>query len=546
MNDELNEIKNLYGEDMVNLCTKLFPTLLKIPGLLLSILKDNIAPTKQLASDIIKNNLYSGFKKWVYGWVSCFVYIDGDKIAPIDKTPFELMDKAGYNLYACAPGKDIDAFKKYYAVGEALRLHYSKKLWDSYIFIAVKKNVDEIRREDFKNPDRQDEYATSVLCIQIAAESLKVLAIKNRYNSTVPDHDSTFSKNLDNIVPGLTASFNRYFADYPLNKQFKNKFLHEKLLYKRANDGKYYRYHLETSDTYFCDNNLLIKNGKLVDTYTKEMDRYIFADNFVFDLQEKKMINLDDQYEDAFVESINSLGKIKNIVVSNIDDNRMIVIEYEDGRKVEVITDQHGSIIGYRNDYIESIGDNFLIHNNSLAALSLPNVKTIGCKFLWNNEHLKSLSLPSVETIDSGFLTWNNIITSLSLPKVEIIENDFLKFNNSLPTLSLPCVETIGDYFLSCNKKLTDLSVPNATLIGDFCLTENLSLKSLSLPNIMSIGKKFLTDNEHFVTIIPSQETRILGDGFMPLYCGPDYWYGIVTKEYNGGEDEIGHGSQHR
>jgi hypothetical protein len=54
MTDELKQIKKLYGEDMAHLCRSLFPTILNNEGVLLKILKDNLAPTRSLAQDIIK------------------------------------------------------------------------------------------------------------------------------------------------------------------------------------------------------------------------------------------------------------------------------------------------------------------------------------------------------------------------------------------------------------------------------------------------------------------------------------------------------------
>ena len=54
MSKELNQIKKIYGEEMMHLCRELFPTILEQEGLLLSILKNNIAPTHSFATDIKK------------------------------------------------------------------------------------------------------------------------------------------------------------------------------------------------------------------------------------------------------------------------------------------------------------------------------------------------------------------------------------------------------------------------------------------------------------------------------------------------------------
>lgn len=46
MNNELKQIKKIYGEDTMHLCRNLFPSILEHEGLLLSILKEHFAPTK--------------------------------------------------------------------------------------------------------------------------------------------------------------------------------------------------------------------------------------------------------------------------------------------------------------------------------------------------------------------------------------------------------------------------------------------------------------------------------------------------------------------
>ena len=65
MNNELKQIKKIYGEDMMHLCRSIFPNVLEKEGKLLEILQDNIAPTRSLAKEIIENNLISSFRNWI-------------------------------------------------------------------------------------------------------------------------------------------------------------------------------------------------------------------------------------------------------------------------------------------------------------------------------------------------------------------------------------------------------------------------------------------------------------------------------------------------
>ena len=148
------------------------------------------------------------------------------------------------------------------------------------MFFAVKKNVNQIRRGNFNHPKRQDEYGTSVISIQFTRDETHTLSIKNRYNHTVDNPDAIFSNNLDNIIPGLTDSFSKY---YGLEQKNKNDCF-EIPGYVRANDGKYYPYNMEIDNVYFCPNNIIIDNF-CVKKYDK--DKYLLFEYFLLNLETK-------------------------------------------------------------------------------------------------------------------------------------------------------------------------------------------------------------------------------------------------------------------
>ena len=158
--------------------------------------------------DIVKNGVVNSFKNYIYSLVD----VELEKEVKVDKNPKELLSEAGYDLYECRSESDIQKFKKYYAEGEELCTFNGGRLNDCYVFFAVNKNVNQIRREDFDYPTRQDEYGTSVISIQFTRDETHTLSIKNRYNHTVDNPDATFSNNLDNIIPGLTDSFSKYYG----------------------------------------------------------------------------------------------------------------------------------------------------------------------------------------------------------------------------------------------------------------------------------------------------------------------------------------------
>lgn len=188
-------------------------------------------------------------------------------------------------MYECKTEQDIQSFRKYYYPGEELFTFNGGRLNRCHVFFAVKKNVDQIIRTNFLNPQRQDEYGTSVISIQLTRGNTNTISIKNRYNHRVTNLDATFSNDLENIIEGLTKSFEQ---EYNLNirKSKANGF--EIPGYVKATDGKFYKYNYEINNIYYCTDNIIIDNFEVVDKYT-EKEKYIITDYFIIDLVNKKI-----------------------------------------------------------------------------------------------------------------------------------------------------------------------------------------------------------------------------------------------------------------
>lgn len=276
MIDDLKVIRKKYGEKMYHFCRESFPTLLEEPGKLLKLLSDNFHESHSLFDDIVANGKESEFKNFIYSLVD----VENNNELGMIKTPEELMSEAGYVLVECYNEGDIQAFRKYYARREELCTFKGGRLDRCRVFFAVKKNVLDIKREDFKKPKREDEYGTSVISIQFTKDGTNTLSIKNRYNHTVNNPDATFSNNLDNIIPGLTESFERYKG---IIQRYKSENFEIKG-YVRANDGKYYKYNYEINNVYYCPDNIIIDNFN-VKRYDKS--RYLIIDYFIIDLSNK-------------------------------------------------------------------------------------------------------------------------------------------------------------------------------------------------------------------------------------------------------------------
>ncbi len=484
MIDDLKIIRKKYGEKMYHFCRESFPILLEEPGKLSKLLIDNFHESHSLYNDIEVDGKLGDFKNYIYSLVD----VENNNALVENKTPEELMAEAGYNLFECYSEEDIQSYKKYYAQGEALCTFNGGRLKSCRVFFAVKKNVDDIKREDFKNPTRQDEYGTSVISIQFEKDGTNTLSIKNRYNHKVKNPDATFSNNLDNIIPGLTNSFEKYKGI--IQKYKNNRF--EISNYVRANDGKFYRYNYEINNVYYCPDNIIIDNFE-VKKYDKS--RYLIIDYFIIDMfKNNRSISMYDNahFTDGFCDLIKEITKID---VENTPNGKKITILGSNNEYLEILVDKDGKMISLKMDYIYSIGDGFLRCNESLQELYIPKLITVGYAFLRCNESLQELYTPNLETVDDYFLSCNNSLKNLNLPNLKEIGDNFLFYNKSLQELSLPNLIAVGDSFLYHNNYLQKLIVPILTTVGNGFLLSNFSLQKLRAPKLTIVGDGFLQDN---------------------------------------------------
>ena len=527
MTDELKQIKKIYGEDMAHLCRMLFPTILEHEGELLKILQDNLAPTHSFAQDIIDKDLYDEFKSWIYS----FYRGEKQELIETDKTPFELMEEAGYTLYECHTEEEIQSFRKYYADDEVIcTIYMGGRLNRCHVFFAVKKNVDEIKRENFPNPERDDLYGTSVISIQFSRGMDNTLSIKNRYNHTVQNCDSTFGNNLEKIIPGLTKSFEKHYGYHiELPEEEENSFLTSRLNYARGRDGKFYRYNLEVDGIYYCENNIIIKDGKVVTKYALEKERYILLDQMVLDLKDKKIFLpfKSSIINDTFPETINALGPIKKIDIIKNGDNKTILIKYINDCEVKIDIDRHNAIIAYENNYIEDVPDNLLSANKTLKSISLNNAKKIGKCLLLRNTVAEEVSLPKAEKIGPGFMKFNLALKKLSLPSVIEVGRFFLYGNIGLEEFDAPKLKLLDNKSLGSNKGLKKLSLPEVTFIGNDVLNSlETSYLEIYLPKVKEIGRDFLVNVKGVMGVLELPMVETIEDNFMQ---NTQFIHGIIA-----------------
>ena len=470
MIDDLKVIRKKYGEKMYHFCRESFPTLLEEPGKLSKLLSDNFHESHSLFDDIVANGKESEFKNFIYSLVD----VENNNELGMTKTPEELMSEAGYVLVECYNEEDIQKFRKYYAPGEELCTFKGGRLNSCRVFFAVKKNVLDIKREDFKKPKREDEYGTSVISIQFTKDETNTLSIKNRYNHTVVNPDATFSNNLDNIIPGLTESFERYKGIIQMYK-IKN---FEIKGYVMANDGKYYKYNYEINNVYYCPDNIIIDNFN-VKRYDKS--RYLIIDYFIIDLSNKSISLYDKKLSDSFCDVIKDINKIE---IDNIDSGKKITILGDNNKSLEIITDKDGKIISLKMNKIYDIGDKFLSYNTSLQKFTAENLTEVGDDCLCFNNTLQELYFPNLTWVGHQFLICNTSLQKFTAENLIMVGCRFLPYNTSLQKFTAENLIEVGDDFLRRNNTLQKLFFPNLTEVGDWFLNNNHKLRNKILSEI--------------------------------------------------------------
>lgn len=512
LNKDLKYIKKKYGEKMMHYCRECFPTILNVPGKLVEILNTHFYCVKDsLYNDIKENHKESEFNDFVYSNAGLKNEYD---IRDVSKTPKELLDDAGYDLFECKTVEEVNSFKKYFILGEQLCtfLDPASRLENKYVFFAVKKNILDIKREDFLIPDRQDEYGTSVISIQFTRDKNNHLSIKNRYNEVVNNPDSTFDNNLDNIIPGLTMSFYKSYGIreiYDENSEFQM----ENYI---SIDGEYYKYNYKLNDIYYCTNNIIVDNNNVI---RYDPEKYIIMDYFIIDLVNKKVDVFDNKLRDSFSEVI---GKIKNIEIVRGEKDKKVYITNEEDNIFELTLSFDNKLIGIKNNMIDKLPNRFLISGQYLKNMEFSNVREIGNDVLYANTDLEYFNLSKAEVIGNYFLANNIKLTNIDLNKTIIIGDDFLKRNIIVESINFGSLQRVGNSFMFSNKGLSSIVIPNLSYTGKCFFKLNDKVLFASFPSLQETGDFFMNDAKN-LRMFEADNLRVTGDMFLMANKELDY-----------------------
>lgn len=235
----------------------------------------------------------------------CTEISNSGTIGQIRETTQEEIIKAfnsvGYDRVIFDNELEISECRKYYKQGEVICTYNNlqSRMSEYHMLVAIKSNIDKVERS--KTPQREDEYGTSILNVQIARNGSH-MSIKNRYNHTVSQPDSTLNNNLDMLYMGLQGMVLGYYGFASLSSK--------KAHYNNiVNIGNVYlKYHTEQNNIYYGSFVLDGANGV---RFTDSSRYYVTMggeDNYynqplVLDFKDKKAI-------DVSQDKTNSNGKI--------------------------------------------------------------------------------------------------------------------------------------------------------------------------------------------------------------------------------------------
>ena len=138
---------------------------------------------------------------------------------------------------------------------------------------------------------------------------------------------------------------------------------------------------------------------------------------------------------------------------------------------------------------------NLCTHFENCASINFPHLVSLKkCIFMIGNNALTTLSLPELETIErcAYFLYNCSLLSSVSLPKLKKISGNMNFYQlSALTTLSLPELTeiSIGRDIIERNPALVSLSLPKLQIIkGENCITELDALQTLYIPELTEIG----------------------------------------------------------
>lgn len=404
-----------------------------------------------------------------------------------EKSPLELLNEAGYDAFVVTTEKQKNSIRPYFRPNEELCTFADPdRHKDYYMIHAIKRGADKIKPS--VHPQRQDEYGTSVISIQILKTG-GFISIKNRYNHTVDNPDATFGNNPDNIIPGLSDSLKKYFdvdftaSEHPLPNNFRiigNQFVH---------------FNYEVDNVYY-DANHYAQGSKIT---TLNPDYEIMLDNVILDKRTGTIRSVNQGTQDLSNVLNNEISGHK-IKAENDKTTGETVIEIidENQNKKELARIKNGCITSLRLYKTSEIGSSFLRRTKALKELYAPKLKKMGPSCFMFCNKLKNLYVPELEEMGNDCFARSYELKELNLPKLKKMAGGCFSRSGKLEKLYIPELEEMKyGSFSDGNEKLTEFNAPKLKKIGPNSFQVCRNLKKLYIPELEEIKDDVFCNVRH-------------------------------------------------
>ncbi|MBQ8132563.1 MAG: leucine-rich repeat protein [Bacilli bacterium] len=484
MKEDFEYIKKFYGEHIAKLCREIVPELFEEPTLVPRLMAACFAPHHELYKDLMILGKYN-LRNLMYTRLN-----RKEELFTSPKSAKELLQDAGYNLFVCTKPEDINYFKHCYDPDELLctfRDGVESRFEESYYFFLTTENAFRLKREDFPNPDRNDDYSKSIICLQVNRNSHTV-RMTSRYNHGVDFPDSMFSNNLDNINPGLRYAFERDFGIKVSQQDCVSLGDLQELHYVEYGPySTFYKFNEIIDDKIYCPNNVVLEDGEV---HYVDRDSKNLLDYYVIDHKEKVFRTYDKEQEDHYQDT--KFKKCDYVKGKDIDTYK---ITFEDDHELYLMADRMNRIVSVLDNSSTEIGDNYFSFCPYIRDVTLGRVRKIGNNFVSGSKELTNLYTPYAEVIGDNYAYSNTKVRDFTMDYLCYVGANCFQSNKGVRDLYLPSMIVAGGYFFGQNEKMRSINLPNCTHLGteSFGWCENV--QELSIPNLVDAGSDcFFTD----------------------------------------------------
>ena len=204
MFNDIDKIKDDYGQGMYELCCGMFGPIIDSELSLYDIIKEEFGVSKTLYHELQEGYVIYPFMNRIYANALKRAFNhskEENTLERKEKNLRDILDEYDYFIFRLA-GNDGGNFGCYYYWDEMPEFPTEEELKDKKGFILIKKNAPSLDRTEFTGINQNDAYAKSVILVTYEIGNKASLRLVNRYGKEIHN-------NLEMIAPGLTLAFEK-------------------------------------------------------------------------------------------------------------------------------------------------------------------------------------------------------------------------------------------------------------------------------------------------------------------------------------------------